>query len=231
MSRDLSEPLAYALVLAGLAAWWWDERSRPWLAGVLFALAALARESTLLFPAGLALATFLGFDDGIGSRRRRDRRAAVILGATALVPYVVLRLLLLAWLGTNGAAPGAVRFAAYPFGGFLGHWPLDSVLFQQFWGVILPALLSVALVAWFTRRLGPSLLTLALNVAVLVVFLPAPSYDLIIGSSRIALGVTCAFLACLPLVPVTQRGHVALGIAVLSMSPWYVFFPEAFGRL
>ena len=148
-----------------------------------------------------------------------------------LVPYVVLRLFLLAWLGTNGAAPGAVRFAAYPFGGFLDHWPLNSVLLEQFWGVILPALLSVALVAWFTRRLGPSLLTLALNVAVLVVFLPAPSYDLIIGSSRIALGVTCAFLACLPLVPVTQRGHVALGIAVGTISPWYVFFPEAFGQL
>ena len=103
-------------------------------------------------------------------------------------------------------------------------------MFDQVWSVVLPALLAVALVWWFTRRIGPSLLALVLNVAVLVVFLPAASYDEISASSRIALGVTCAFLACLPVVPSAQRAQVALGVAVLALAPWYDLLPSAFGR-
>ena len=58
----------------------------------------------------------------------------------------------------------------------------------------------------------------------------SPSYDALIGSARIALGVTCAFLACLPLIPVGQRAQVALVVAVFGMSPWFALFPDAFGR-
>ena len=102
-------------------------------------------------------------------------RSALIVGGVALLPYVVLRLLLLAWLGSAGSSPEAARFAVVPFGGFLSHWPLDRALLEQLWGVVLPSLLALVLVAWFTRRLGPVLLALVLNVAVLVVFLPTHS--------------------------------------------------------
>jgi hypothetical protein len=230
VAHDLAEPLAYALVLAGLAAWWWDDRPRPWLAGVLFGLAGLARESTLLFPLALAIAAFFGLRDGIERRQGRDRRSALILAATAVLPYAALRLFLAAWLGTSGSTPEAARFALYPFGGVLDHWPLDRGLLEQSWAIILPALLAVVLVAGLTRRLGPSLLALGLNVLFLVVLLPSPSWDAIIGSARIALGVTCAFLACLPLIPAAQRGQVALGVAVLTLAPWYGMFPDALGR-
>ena len=112
----------------------------------------------------------------------------------------------------------------------LSHWPLDRLLLEQLWSVVLTALLSLALVAWFTRRVGPTLLALVLNVVFLIVLLPSPSYDALIGSARIALGVTCAFLACLPLIPVGQRAQVALVVAVFGMSPWFALFPDAFGR-
>jgi hypothetical protein len=88
----------------------------------------------------------------------------------------------------------------------------------------------VILVAVFTRRLGPSLLALICNVAVLVVFLPSPSYEAIVASSRITLGVTCAFLACLPIVPAKERAQVALGVAVLAMAPWFDLLPTSLGR-
>ena len=230
VSHDLSEPLAYALVLAGLAAWWWDDRPRPWLAGIIFGLAGLTRETALLFPIALAVAAFAGLSDGSGRRRARDGRSAAIVAVTSLLPYVALKLFLATWLGSAGSAPEAVRFAVLPFGGFLAHWPFDRMLLEQLWGVVLPALLSVVLVGWFTRRLGPTFLALLLNVAVLVVLLPTPSYDALIASSRITLGVTCAFLACLPLIPAAQRAQVALGVAVLAMSPWFDLFPKAFGR-
>ena len=218
VARDLSEPLAYALVLAALAAWWWDERPRPWLAGALLGLAGLTRETTLLFALALAIAALIGLDDGLGGRRGRDRRAALVLGAMAFVPYVALRLGLLAWLGSAGSTPEAARFPLVPFAGLLSHWPLNRLLLEQAWTIVLAALLAVGLVAWTTRRLGPSLLALVLNVAVLVVFLPAPSYESIVASGRITLGVTCAFLACLPVVPVALRAQVALGVAVLGMA-------------
>ena len=230
VSRDLSEPLAYALVLAGLAAWWWDARPRPWLAGVIFGLAVLTRETAILFPIALAVAALAGLSDGIEWRRGRDPRSAVILAVTSLLPYVMLKLFLATWLGSAGSAPEAVRLALLPLGGFLAHWPLDRFLLQQLWGVVLPALLSVVLIGWLTRRLGPTFLALLLNVAVLVVLLPKASYDALIGSSRITLGVTCAFLACLPLIPAAQRAQVALGVAVLAMAPWFDLFPTAFGR-
>jgi hypothetical protein len=112
----------------------------------------------------------------------------------------------------------------------LAHWPLDRTLLEQLWGVVLPSLVALGLVAWFTRRLGPTLLALALNVAVLVVFLPTPSYDSMTASARITLGVVCAFAASLPLIAPSARAEVALVVAVLVMAPWFALFPDAFGR-
>ncbi len=229
VSRDLSEPLAYSLVLAALMVWWWDTKPRAWAAGIVFGLAGITRETTLIFPVALAVAALIGLYDGIEYRRGRDVRSAVVLLATSLTPYVALRIFLLGWLGHDGSAEAA-RFPLLPFGGLLSHWPLNRGLVNQVWSVVIPSLVAVILVVIFTRRLGPSLLALICNVAVLVVFLPTPSYDSIAASSRIALGVTCAFVACLPVVPTAQRAQVALAVAVLAMAPWFDLLPTSLGR-
>lgn len=230
VNHDLSEPLSYALVAAGLAAWWWDDKPRPWVAGALFGLAGITRETTLLFPLALALAALFGLADGTGKRTGRSVRSAVVLILVSVLPYLLLRLVILAWIGREGATPEAADFGFLPFGGLLSHWPFSRIVMVQLWSVVIPALLSVAAVALLTRRLGPSLLSLILNVGLLVVFLPAPSYDSIVASSRIALGVTCAFLACIPILQPNYRAPVALGIAVFTMSPWFDLFPTAYGR-
>ena len=140
---------------------------------------------------------------------RADLRLHVRMGkgvkdrCVSLSPYIALRIGLLAWLGRDGS-PEAARFPWLPFGGLFSHWPLNRMLLEQVWSVAIPSLVAVILVAVFTRRIGPSLLALIGNVAVLVVFLPTPSYDSIVASSRIALGVTCAFMACLPVIPEAQ---------------------------
>jgi hypothetical protein len=229
VSRDLSEPLAYSLVLVALAVWWWDDKPRPWSAAILFGLAGITRETTLIFPLALAAAALFGLRDGIEPRRGRDLRSAIVLSVVALAPFVALRVGLLWWLGNDGS-PQAARFPRLPFGGLFDHWPLNRILLEQVWSVVIPSLVAVILVAVFTRRLGPSLLALVCNVAVLVVFLPAPSYDSVVASSRIALGITCAFLACLPVIPAAHRAQVALGVAVLAMAPWFDLLPTSLGR-
>jgi hypothetical protein len=52
LTRDLSEPMALALAVGGALA---VIRSRWWWAAVLFALAALTRETTLVVPAGVGI--------------------------------------------------------------------------------------------------------------------------------------------------------------------------------
>jgi hypothetical protein len=84
-SRDLTEPLAYALALAGVLAWF-DERRL--VAVGLLAVAGLARETTVLYPAALALAELL---------RRRWSTAAVL--ALACAPMLAWQLYLGAQLG------------------------------------------------------------------------------------------------------------------------------------
>lgn len=228
VSRDLAEPLAYALVAAALLAFGRDRR-RLLACAVLFALAGLARETTLVFPLAYALALALGLHDRPGSPRTRDWRAAALIAGIAVVPYVLLRVGLRAWLG-EWQSSREPRLDTIPFRGILGAWPLDRVELEQIYSVVLPSLAALAVVAVAVHRAGPRSTALAANVLGLVVLLPAASYAEILASGRIALGVTVAFVACLPLLPARDRAWMALVPALLWLSPWYWYFPTAFGR-
>ncbi len=114
----ISEPLACALALSGLAAWC---RSRTWLAVALFCLAALTRETTLLVPLAL------GIDHVLRNRSGRGIREALPL---ALAPTTYL-----AWVGVVYARIGALPSSYSPMDGpFVGfreafpHWKLAEWL-------------------------------------------------------------------------------------------------------
>lgn len=77
LARDLTEPVAWAATLAALELWLAGRR--PWGA-LLFTVAVLARETSLLVPAGLGL-----WAAYVWLRERQDVRAAALL----LVPLVV----------------------------------------------------------------------------------------------------------------------------------------------
>jgi len=67
LGRDLTEPLAWAGVLAGL----WCARRRRWpAAAAALTVAVLARETSLLVVAGLALVELPGLLHSAGTRRR-----------------------------------------------------------------------------------------------------------------------------------------------------------------
>jgi hypothetical protein len=215
VSRDLAEPLAYALAACALLAL---ERRRLALAVVFFALAGLARETALLFP--LALAAWLAF----GHRRFRE---AALLAAT-VVPYLGLRAGLWAWLGSPGDAQ-AQELELVPFGGLFGQWPWGTLTLAQLYAVVAPALIAVVL-AFVSRAPRSALAALAANVLVLVVLLPEPSYADWDASGRISIGVVLAFLLCLPAIAGAGRLAQAWIVALLWFAPWYSLFPSAFER-
>ena len=215
VSHDLSEPLAYAFAAFALLAF---ERRRVPLAAVLFALAGLTRESTLLFPVALALWLAIG--------RRRFRDAAML--AASVLPYLALRVGLWAWLGAFGNAQ-AQRIEVLPFAGLAKHWPWDTLTLEEIYSVVVPCMLALVVAVLVRARPG-WLVVLAANVVVLVVFLPEPSYAEYRASGRITIGVVLAFLLCLPRVLAAGRAAQAWIIVLLWFAPWYDLLPAAFER-
>lgn len=99
---DLTEPLCYALV--ALAVYFFDS-TRPFrvvLAGISFALAALARETALVFaiPYGLALLFEPGTTGPWRARLGANFRQASLLLVLAVTPMALYRVFLLMWLGS-----------------------------------------------------------------------------------------------------------------------------------
>lgn len=231
---DLTEPLAYALALAGLLAL--DsaqdegnghvERSRLLTAGVLFALAALTRETALAFPVAVALAWLLqrragaerteprhGWSHWLQTSRWQESAALLTL---AVAPYFVWKLALHVWIGGN-VAPKNWLPAPYPFAGLIALWPWAPQQQLALLLVAIPALVAMPLaVAALRRTHGHSGVAwaLALNILWLVVFLPRDSWVDTDAAVRISNGVALAAVLCIPLWTRRQRGALlAIGVA------------------
>ena len=219
VSDDLAEPLAYGVLALGLLVWY-AKRPRVLGAALLFGLAGVTRETTLLFPVTLAL--------WLALRERRLRPAAAMLGI-ALAPYVLVKVALAVWLGSWGEARAA-QLESLPFLGLVHQWPWSDYQVQQILAVVAPAILGPIVVWWATRKVTPELCLLIVNVVVLVLLLPEPSWAGYLASGRIATGVIVAFLLCVPAL--LQSGRVAqawIPIA-LWLLPWYTVLPEAVRR-
>lgn len=222
VGRDLGEPLAYALaavgalVLVGSRAGW-----RIVAGGLVFALAALARETTLLFPLAAAIALVLGeapAEEREVPLRRRATRALTLFGVSA-APLLLLKAVLA--LGVSGDAfPHTVGPEPLPFGGLIADGVLTTSDIYQLKYLVLPAAIGLALVTVTVRRPSAPVLALALNVLVLVVFLNRSSYEDYLTSSRIMLGVPVAFVLCLPLLPRTHRFAFAMAPAIIWLAAW-----------
>lgn len=219
VSHDLVEPLAYGIVALGLVAWL-RERSHLWAAAACFGIAGATRETTLLFPVVIGL--------WLAVRDRRAREGMTMLGVS-LVPYVAIKLALLAWLGSFGQELER-NVEPVPFLGLAHQWPWSDYTVQQALAVVVPGLLAVGVVWWATRRVTLELCLLAANVLVLVVLLPGTSYVNYLASGRITTGVVVAFVLCVPTLVASDRvAHAWLPIALWLM-PWYSVLPEAVRR-
>jgi hypothetical protein len=152
-----------------------------------------------------------------------------VLFCVPFAPYVAVKIALAVWLGSWGEAQAA-KLEPLPFLGLVHQWPWSDYQVQQILAVVLPALLAPVVVWLATRTVTAELCLLIVNVIVLVLLLPKPSYAGYLSSGRIASGVIVAFLLCLPAVLKSGRvGQAWLPIA-LWLLPWYTVLPEAVRR-
>ena len=265
---DLTEPLAYALVICAL--YLLDNGGpRAFVAACgCFALAALTRETTAVFPVVYAAIGFLGpylrrvatgkghsasvsgdlrynvhapgYADEAVLRTRRPattmeanwRGALLLVGS--LVPLLLYKLFLLAWLGSAGL-PAQVRFELVPFAGLAAYWPWRGFQYVEVENVVLPALICAgvtvaALIRLRHARWEPVVWALLANVLLFVVLLPASSYVDQFASTRIATGVLLAALLCLPTFDALTRGRRTWLLAAGAL--WLALLPlQAFGML
>ncbi len=223
VQRDLTEPLAYALVAAAILVLETPARRRLIAAAVLFGLAGLTRSTTLVFP--LVYTVWIALRGGLGEESAAPARIAwaraALFGSVSIGPFVAYSAFVLAWLGSIGTG----GFSAEPFGGLL-HGPysftrqgIDLVF------VIIPALVVLAGLFPGRRRLGevrglPWFLLLA-NALVNVVFYGKLYNSTFTSVSRLGIGIALAALMCLPGAPVTGRRRVwlagALAVAMAAL--------------
>ena len=156
LSRDTAEPLAAALLLAGLLA---VRARRPVLAAFFLAYGALTRETVMVAVAAIAILRVIGMlrgstRDGHGVRTGRDDLAWVVpaVGFTAWEAVVKLAtgsIPLLADGGRNAGAPFIAPLQAFRHN--LGHIHLHDFEQYDLWFlelVILVAFAVAALLCW-----------------------------------------------------------------------------------
>lgn len=187
---DLNEPLCFGLTCGAI---WAFERERRGWSSVLFALAALSKETALVFAGAYAL--YLIVIGKWGS--------AVRLGLVAAAPLALWQVFLWRWLGSPGIGSGGAMATPFEIIPFMGLWRIGAVsmpVLALYTGILGP--LIVAPTVWALWKSGKDLLTgrwhpvslaLLFN-AVVLVFLPHSSWRELIAMLRLSIGLVLTVL-------------------------------------
>ena len=185
-----TEALAYGLVVGAL---WLAKRERWMGTAILLALAALAKETTLLCAAGVVL--FL--------LRERRWRSAALLTAIVAAPFFAWQIALLIWLGRPGVGSGGALATPFEIIPYTGVWRIASeggLLVFLVLGVllVLPAAVLPGLWAlwraardWQSGQCDLSTCLLLLNAAIMP-FVPFSTYREFLGLLRFMPGLVLA---------------------------------------
>lgn len=189
LRTDLNEPLAQALVQLAMLAW---AKKRLFWTALAFSLAALSKETTLIFLAAFILYSLL----------QRQWRWALGLGASAL-PFVGYQLLLWVWLGSFGVGSGgagATPFSLVPLGGWLAIAQVKLSTFLVISLIVVPMsiLPGIAGVVLSGRSLlrgerHPYIFSLLLN-SLVILFLPASTFREPVAMLRLTQGLVVSTL-------------------------------------
>jgi len=231
---DLAEITAYMLV--AIAIYVLDSprpdsppRRRVVLAGIAFGLAALTRETTLLFAAVYVVAAFLRW----GATRRPQWRDAALLASLAAVPFVAYKAVVAVKFGSLGVgfSSGGGEVAAGPLAGLLSFAPFEPREWIEMAALVLPATLVATLAVYrlaTTRASRTELLAYLVNFTVLVVFLQRSAWFSYSDSARVQTGVMLGLVLALPpllgergAAGVPRRGPSMAGLVVgLALMLW-----------
>jgi len=208
---DLTEPLAYGLVQAGLWAWqdcrWQVADCRLQVTGrrssftdcngplamVLLALAALAKETALIVVAGLLLHLAL----------EQRWREAWKLGLAVGIPFAAWQAVLWAWLGKPGVGAGGAMATSFEWLPFAGLMRVAMVSWPAFWLLlaiegplfVLPTIwaLTVSVRDLLRGERHPWITVLLVQAATLP-FLPFSTWREPLAMARLAVGLVAATL-------------------------------------
>jgi hypothetical protein len=196
---NVNEPLAQALVMAAILAAEranWSKRDAPDGSGLgwptlFFALAALTKETTLVFVAGYLLFLL--------ARRHWRRMIGLTLGTG--LPFLAWQAVLWAWLGSPGIGSGGAGATGWEILPFRGLWSVGAIDMQALALLslivvpltVIPTLLSL----WATGRdiwkghwhpFG----TMLLANAAMMLFLPQSTYREPLAMLRLTIGLMAA---------------------------------------
>lgn len=187
-----TETLAYGLVVAGI---FYMQRDRWQLGGALFALAALGKETTLIFP----------FAYGLWMLYQRQWGRALVYAPLTLAPFLIWQGVLYAQFGEFGigsGGEGATGFEFIPFMGFLRILTVEGG--TQAFALLAPIIGPFVIVptiwalwqCWRDFRQGTwTFWTLLLCVnAVLMLFIPFSTYRELLGILRFIVGLQIAVI-------------------------------------
>ncbi len=236
LQRDLCEPLAYALAALGVYLVEYGGRRRYLWAGLSFALAILTRETTGIFALILGVTALVqAHGDRVrGWRIATQWRGPLLFLALSFVPYIAYKIFLRLWLGDVGL-PRTVLPDPIPFHGLFAYWPWPFAQQECIRSGVAPALICLGAAVWglFRRPACRELWMLVANALILVVFLPAASYDGYGSMGRIITGVVLAALYCLPVLDHLtkhKRGWLlSASLLWLLPVPFSLFLPIAVG--
>jgi hypothetical protein len=235
--RDLTEPLAYALVALAIYLFDFGGARRMIWAAIAFSGAMLTRESVIAFPLiyGAAVA-FGGVGENWMSRLNANWRRASSLLLLSLAPFALYKIFLLLWLGSTGKRLGQL-LTTVPFGGILSLHPWAPQQESEIFSVVLPGILALAVAARTLRNGGGrEAWSLIVNVLIFVAFLNASSYLEYQAVGRITTGVVLAAVLCLPAadsrlkLPSYGNNRAWMWVAsILWFLPWYALIPDFMG--
>jgi hypothetical protein len=224
-TRDLTEPLAYALV--ALAIYLFDRWPGRWaLSALMFALAALARETVVVFSALYAVALLFRDSSELGQARRI--RNAALFAIIAIGPAVAWEGFLWLWLGILGWTQGE-GLALIPFSGIWNLYPLPPDKLEVVQVVVLPGAVCLGVSLWLLwkrvdARRRVEVWALAANAMLFVALLPPASLLDLTGSARVILGVILGAIYILPFTTRKEWFYLCAGIWLVS-SAAYVLNP------
>ncbi len=193
---DLNEPLAHALVMAAILVLDGERATRgvgaPWRMGtLLFALAALTKETALVFVAGYLLYLL--------AVRQWRRLAGLALGVG--LPFLAWQGVLWAWLGRPGLGSGGAGATGWEVLPFRGLWSVGQISMPALELlalimvplVVIPSLLSLwAAGRDLLRGRWHPLTTMLLTNALVMLFLPQSTYREPLAMLRLTAGLMIA---------------------------------------
>ncbi|MGZ3679269.1 MAG: hypothetical protein ACXWQR_11975 [Ktedonobacterales bacterium] len=225
-AHDINEPLAYGLVALAIYLFDYGAQSslkRAILSAGIFALASLARETTLVFALLYAAALLLRTGPLTAAIRRTIQFLLV-----ACVPFALYKVFLWRWLGTL-SVPDTVLPQLVPFGGLIARWPWSGYEIIGIEAVVVPCLLFAALAVralWRGRR-SVEVWSVLVHVELFTVMLAPYSFADLLAHTRIVTGTVLAATLCLPATQgMRRRGLVLIAVALAWATfivPWLAF--------